>query len=374
MFFIIGICIAFFLEFLLLIKKNKSKADKVLAIWLLLMAIHQALFYHHITGKTFEIPHMLGILMPLPILHGVLLYFYVLEATGKKITSKISLLHLIPFCILILLLIPFFSLTGEEKIYIFRNEGIGYEWYLLIHQVSMIISGIAYTVWTLLLIRKHQKNIQTTFSNTDKKELQWLRYLAIGLGLIWIVAIFFDEQIIFSCIVVFVLFIGFFGINQMNIFTTSPSSNSDNENKKPIEKEQKTELNSPEKKRYAKSGVNEEMAEEIYSKLNELMPNKNLYKQENLTLSELAKQLNVHPNHLSQVINEKEEKNFYNYINSLRIKEFIRLASQQKNEKFTLMSLAQDCGFNSKSTFNKHFKAYTQKTPSEFFREQKTAV
>eukprot|EP01029_Cantina_marsupialis_P022693 TRINITY_DN5548_c0_g1_i2.p1 TRINITY_DN5548_c0_g1~~TRINITY_DN5548_c0_g1_i2.p1 ORF type:complete len:117 (-),score=8.79 TRINITY_DN5548_c0_g1_i2:205-555(-) len=116
------------------------------------------------------------------------------------------------------------------------------------------------------------------------------------------------------------------------------------------------------------------MAEEIYSKLNELMPNKNLYKQENLTLSELAKQLNVHPNHLSQVINEKEEKNFYNYINSLRIKEFIRLASQQKNEKFTLMSLAQDCGFNSKSTFNKHFKAYTQKTPSEFFREQKTAV
>ncbi|MDE5420007.1 helix-turn-helix domain-containing protein [Labilibaculum sp. DW002] len=374
MFFIIGICIAFFLEFLLLIKKNKSKADKVLAIWLLLMAIHQALFYHHITGKTFEIPHMLGILMPLPILHGVLLYFYVLEATGKKITSKISLPHLIPFCILILLLIPFFSLTGEEKIYIFRNEGIGYEWYLLIHQVSMIISGIAYTVWTLLLIRKHQKNIQTTFSNTDKKELQWLRYLSIGLGLIWVVALFFDEQIIFSCIVVFVLFIGFFGINQMNIFTTSPSSNSDNENKNPIEKEQKTELNSPEKKRYAKSGVNKEMAEEIYSKLNELMPNKNLYKQENLTLSELAKQLNVHPNHLSQVINEKEEKNFYNYINSLRIKEFIRLASQQKNEKFTLMSLAQDCGFNSKSTFNKHFKAYTQKTPSEFFREQKTAV
>eukprot|EP01029_Cantina_marsupialis_P022692 TRINITY_DN5548_c0_g1_i1.p1 TRINITY_DN5548_c0_g1~~TRINITY_DN5548_c0_g1_i1.p1 ORF type:complete len:303 (-),score=9.56 TRINITY_DN5548_c0_g1_i1:647-1555(-) len=294
MFFIIGICIAFFLEFLLLIKKNKSKADKVLAIWLLLMAIHQALFYHHITGKTFEIPHMLGILMPLPILHGVLLYFYVLEVTGKQITTKIRLLHLTPYFTLIILLIPFYTLSPEEKIYVFKNDGIGFEWFMFIHQASMIISGIAYTVWTLLLIRKHQKNIQTTFSNTDKKELQWLRYLSIGLGLIWVVALFFDEQIIFSCIVVFVLFIGFFGINQMNIFTTSPSSNSDNENKNPIEKEQKTELNSPEKKRYAKSGVNKEMAEEIYSKLNELMPNKNLYKQENLTLSELAKQLNVH--------------------------------------------------------------------------------
>lgn len=374
MFFIIGICIAFFLKFLLLIKKNKSKADKVLAIWLLLMAIHQALFYHHITGKTFEIPHMLGILMPLPILHGVLLYFYVLEVTGKKIAIKTRLLHLIPYFTLIVLLIPFYTLSAEEKIYVFKNDGIGFEWFMLIHQVSMIISGIAYTVWTLLLIQNHKKKIQSTFSNTDKKELQWLRYLSIGLGLIWLVALFFEEQIIFSCIVVFVLFIGFFGINQMNIFTTTPSLDPDDENKYPFKKEQKTELNSPEKKRYAKSGVNDEMAEEIYSKLNELMPNKNLYKQENLTLSELAKQLNVHPNHLSQVINEKEEKNFYNYINSLRIKEFIRLASQQKNEKFTLMSLAQDCGFNSKSTFNKHFKAYTQKTPSEFFREQKTAV
>lgn len=372
MFFILGICIAFFLEFLLLLKKKKSGADKVLASWLLLMAVHQALFYHHITGATYEIPHLLGVLMPLPILHGVLLYFYVLEVTGKKIRTKIRFVHLIPYFSLILLLIPFYSLSAEEKIYIFKNEGIGFEWFMLIHQVSMIISGIAYTIWTLLLIRNHKKNIQSTFSNTDKKELQWLRYLSIGLGLIWVVAVFFDEQIIFSCIVVFVLFIGFFGINQMNIFTTTIIPN--DEEKYSISQKGKRISNSTEKKRYLKSGLNEVMADQIYAKLNELMPQKHLYKKENLTLSDLAKQLDVHPNHLSQVINEKEEKNFYNYINSLRIKEFIRLASEQENEKFTLMSLAHECGFNSKSTFNKHFKAYTQKTPSEFFKEQRTVA
>ena len=182
MFFILGICIALFLEFLLLIKRNKSRADVVLAIWLFLMVIHQALYYHLISGQSFDSPHILGIILPLPLLHGVLLYFYVLEVTGKgRIKTGIRLLHFIPALVLILLAIPFFMLPAEQKVFVFQNDGIGFEWYLSIHQVSMLISGFAYSVWTLILIKKHRKNIQKRFSNTDKKELQWLRYLSIGL-------------------------------------------------------------------------------------------------------------------------------------------------------------------------------------------------
>ena len=92
-----------------------------------------------------------------------------------------------------------------------------------------------------------------------------------------------------------------------------------------------------------------------------------IFKNEDLTLSELAKTLNAHPNHLSQVINEREGKNFYNYINAIRIKEFIKLASLPENKKYTMISLAYDCGFGTKSTFNKHFKANTGKTPTQFF-------
>jgi len=108
------------------------------------------------------------------------------------------------------------------------------------------------------------------------------------------------------------------------------------------------------------------MALHIYKNLNILVKENAIYKNEDLTLVELAKQLKVHPNHLSQVINEMEGKNFYNYINSLRIKEFIKLASIQENKKYTMISLAYDCGFSTKSTFNKHFKLQTGKTPTEF--------
>ena len=123
-------------------------------------------------------------------------------------------------------------------------------------------------------------------------------------------------------------------------------------------------------KRYAKSGLNEELSVQIYSRLNEFMYDDKLYKNDNLTLTELAKCLVVHPNHLSQVINEKEGKNFYNYINSLRIKEFIRLVSLPESKKYTMISLAYDCGFSTKSTFNKHFKVNTGKTPTDFFSTQ----
>ena len=123
----------------------------------------------------------------------------------------------------------------------------------------------------------------------------------------------------------------------------------------------------PISKRYAKSGLNDEMASEIYSKLIAFMDDNAIYKNESITLTELANLLKVHPNHLSQVINEQEGKNFYHYINSLRIKEFIKLALLPENKKYTIISLAYDVGFSSKSTFNKHFKTSTGKTPTAFF-------
>lgn len=358
MFFLLGISISVFLEFLLLIKKQKSHADKILAIWLLLISLHQLYHYLFYSGELYNYPHWLGIEFPAPILHGVILFLYVLEITGHKLKKGSLWLHIVPALSTILLAIPFFRLSGEEKIMVFQSQGVGFEWYLLYHNILVTLSGLFYSIWSLILIKKHKNRIQNRFSNTDKKELQWLQYLTLGMGTIWIIAIFFDSSIIFFAVVIFVLFIGFFGINQMNIFN------------KPIESVTTVQRNtdSREVKRYQKSGLNESMSIDIYSRLQNLMKNDLLFKDNELTLSDLAKKLNVHSNHVSQVINEKEQKNFYYYINSLRIQEFIRIATLPENEKYTLLSIAYDCGFNSKSTFNKHFKIVTGKTPTDYFK------
>ncbi|MFC2443179.1 MAG: helix-turn-helix domain-containing protein, partial [Capnocytophaga ochracea] len=74
----------------------------------------------------------------------------------------------------------------------------------------------------------------------------------------------------------------------------------------------------------------------------------------------------VLPNHLSQIINQYEEKNFYDFVNSYRVEEFITLAKKDIDKNFNLLGLAYEAGFNSKSSFNQVFKKITGKTPSEF--------
>ena len=89
-----------------------------------------------------------------------------------------------------------------------------------------------------------------------------------------------------------------------------------------------------------------------------------------LTLNELAKCLEVHPNYLSQVINSLEQKSFYDLINERRVEEFIKLTEEPQTQQYTLLSIAYDCGFNSKASFNRNFKKYTGLTPSEYLKQQ----
>ena len=377
MFYLIGILLSTFLTFLLLIKKNKSKADKILLAWLFLMSIHQVFFYIVDNNGINEYPYLLGVEMPMPILHGIFLYFYTLAITGNKLKKKWHvILHFIPFLSLIILAIPFYTLSNVEKIYVFENDGAGFEWYSLYSLILISTSGFFYSIWALILVKKHQSKIQNRFSNTDKKELQWLRSLSIGYAIIWVIAVFFEGPIIFSAVVILVLFIAFFGINQLNIFYSNiaPLENNQLKPKEALEVTTENAMSLNEKKKvekYAKSGLTEQKATDIYENLKDLMVKNSYYKNEDLTLVELSKKLEVHPNHLSQVINEKENKNFYNYINTLRIEEFIQLALLPENKKYTMISLAYDCGFSTKSTFNKHFKLVTGKTPTSYINSLK---
>ncbi len=83
----------------------------------------------------------------------------------------------------------------------------------------------------------------------------------------------------------------------------------------------------------------------------------------------VSRELNIHPNTLSQVINRAEQKNFFDYINSLRVSEFKERTMKSDYQKYTLLSLAHDCGFNSKTSFNRNFKKITGKSPSEYLKE-----
>jgi AraC-like DNA-binding protein len=359
MFYLAGVGLSFFLTLLLLSKRHKSIADKILAAWLIVITFHLLLFYFF---KASLYPGLLGLGIPIPLMHGPFLYWYTRALTGRPVRHVLMLTHFVLPIAEYLYMLPFLMLTAEEKTLVFENNGIGYEAFNLFNSIAIIASGVLYIVLSSLALRKHRISIEQEFSSTDKVNLQWLQYMIYWLGTIWIFVIAGDDVLVFGAAVLFVAFIGFFGIRQAGIFHSLPASEYGNPTPAKIEVVEDL----IERKKYQKSGLSSAESQNIHHQLMHVMASEKLFCESELSLADLAARLNTQPNYLSQVINEREGKNFYDYINTLRIEEFKRLAVSPDSRKFTLMALAEASGFNSKSSFNRYFKRISGQSPSEF--------
>lgn len=109
------------------------------------------------------------------------------------------------------------------------------------------------------------------------------------------------------------------------------------------------------------------------SKLQQLMQEEHLYSSESLTLRSLAEKIDLHSNKLSWLINEVLGKNFNEYINGQRIDAFKKKALKPEYSHYSLLGIAYECGFNSKSVFNEFFKKSEGLPPSVWLKNQKTA-
>lgn len=99
-----------------------------------------------------------------------------------------------------------------------------------------------------------------------------------------------------------------------------------------------------------------------------------LYRDAELTLQSLSLRLNTTANNISRIINEATGKSFPDYLNELRIIEVKQRLENNDAEKFTLLSIAFDAGFNSKTTFNRVFKQNTGLSPKEYLNKFQNKV
>ena len=101
-------------------------------------------------------------------------------------------------------------------------------------------------------------------------------------------------------------------------------------------------------------------------RLDRILQEKQLYARPNLSLKELSAELHLPSRYISHLINRYHQKNFKEFINDYRIKAFIRKAQSPVDKHKTLLALAFEAGFNSKSTFNQVFKSQMGQSPTEF--------
>jgi len=366
MLYLAGIIISLFLLLLIFTKKGLIKTDILLGTWIIIAFLNLSAHYMFIHQLYINYPKVLIFSFTLPILHPLLLFSYIKENFGIKAVLWQNLAYLLPFIAANLIFIDAYLVDHGEAVRIIEQEGKGYEWQIKVNYILIIFSGAFFISKSFLLIGRTKK-IAGLYEAPNLEFVQkifWCRNLCIWISGIWILALTpLPEEYIYITFMLFLIWLGFTGIR--NFLFTNPKVSDQGIY---MVKEGLEALEIPEKKeiRYKKSSLHPEQANEIHERMTTFLQNEKPFKDSALSLDTLSELLEVHPNYLSEVINSMENKNFNEYINEMRIEEFISLATDPKNQRFTYLSIAYDCGFNSKASFHRNFKKIKGATPKEF--------
>jgi len=297
------------------------------------------------------------------------LYAKYLEELSEKF-SNLDLLHLLPFLLYKILLLPYYFMT-QEQILTFQNSLIIEDHplqYIILNWI-IIIQGLVYIILVLKVTKKYELRIKEMYSSISKIKLDWLKnatYLALFITIVFMIEnilqlsdIYISETFGLSSLLaaIYIYTIGYMGLSRSGVFTELAQIESMD-----LDNNIKQSYN----ERYEKSGLSIEKAEMYQKKLLSIMESEKPYMNNNLTLGDLAALLSISSHNLSEIINTKEKKNFFDFINHYRIEETKRELINPKKGNLTILAIAMDAGFNSKTSFNTLFKKYVGMTPSQY--------
>ncbi len=295
-----------------------------------------------------------------------LIYLFVITVTKEKSVFQFKwLFHFLPF-IIFTLLINYFA----PNFNILLNKYLSFDknfFFRLLIGNSLFIITIFYLTLSLKVLFKYKKNLDFYYSyKSFKISLNWVILIVLVISIGYLSMFIYSTLLIYGLInylfnplgIIIISFfivsylIGFFGYIQPDLFNL-PLNKRDNQPNTTKEK-------------YSNSKIENTTIEQVLDKLDEIMSEKKPYLKGDLTVDELAIDIGISRSVLTQILNKNLNKNFYKYINEFRIEEAKRLLLNSKYDKFSLLAIGYEAGFNSKSTFNAIFKTYVGKTPSEF--------
>ncbi len=293
------------------------------------------------------------------LLFGPTVYLFTRSILLKNKYSHKDLIHYIPALVYSIFIVIYFMIpsnavigqrikTGELSRVIHICLGFG----LMINSIYVVLS------WGVF------KN----FSKEVKKEISYELHLKFLVNFLWIITICLSFWIsmyfislsgytelersirpfIWLFLAFIILFITYYGMISPKVMQILPEI---------------------ELKKYAQSKLSIEDMDRLKVELDQIMLDKKPYLNNKLLKAELAQLLGVNNPELARLLNENIGMNFFEYVNYYRIKEFILLAKSDKAKHFTFFGLAQEAGFNSKTTFNKSFKKLMGTSPSAYFNE-----
>lgn len=344
-----------FAAILLGFTRDNRQANRFLALLLLCFSLWLIDSFYKVGGIYRQVPSFYFQPIFYSFAFGPLIYFYVKSITNASFKFKRKdLLHFIPVVIQAGL---YWFLTFQEYSYKrwFWQEVHRPMTYNLEFDFTLLSMAI-YLFFSVRLLTKYQAWLSNNFSEFSNIHLNWLRII---LSILWILSVFWAIDFIsrdfldiyrefsFSEISLgfVILLLAFGGIRQSNI----PHVNF-------------TATTLPQKQ--ATESLDQALIKEIHQRMEKHQD----FLHPSLTLQEFAKTLNTPSRTVSRHINQGLNLSFVDFVNQYRVAAIKKKIADGQLAQYTLLSIALESGFNSKSTFNRIFKKHTGSSPSEYLK------
>ncbi|MEA1877491.1 MAG: helix-turn-helix domain-containing protein [Bacteroidota bacterium] len=358
-----SLLLSLFLAVVLLSNLHQKKGGaKILGVFMLLLAVF--LFdFAWLNGNLGLQGNLVVAVVYLPVTLSLqpLLFLYVIRLVGVKKLTRRYFLHFIPSVICLLSFVLFLFFLPDEALSEIKSGPIympypaffpeGFNLFLIVFNEGLFFLQIpVYVVALLLILRKHHKRIRNHYSNLEGLSLSWfqgfiLMYL-IFLGSIMVAEYMVSVSEAVSDLIytietlIFLVFLGYFGIKQQDVLILPQES----------------------KLPYFDESREKELAEQLRKVMDDQKP----FLDTHFTISILAALMGTNRMYVSVLLNDYLGQSFYTLINNYRIDEAVKILDDAESMRYTIEGIAHSVGFQSKSTFIKHFRVKTGQTPGAY--------
>lgn len=358
--FVIAGAIALLFFFIIVFNKRNQTAQWLLAILCFLVVIncYYVFLLYKNDGSYYE-PIYSEINYATPLLYGVLLWFYARSLIHKSLRLRWSdILHFMPF----IFFVGFLSYPLISGINSQAAANYGYP------IMKLIISPI-YFILLLYTLRNHRKRLLNEFSYVDHMHHYWLNWIGYGAFVLWLVAVLgyvynwsndfstniLPDYLLISFLAVFLFILAYIGFNRTQIFQSNQEFSNESDD------QEDSVMPKPEE---------EDLSDE-FDALKIVMVTEKPFLDPKLSLSRLAEISKLPSSKLSHVINSSSNQNFFEFVNSYRVEEVKTRLNEADLNTYSILGIAEECGFNSKASFNRIFKKHTGMTPSQYISKSK---
>jgi len=317
-----------------------------------------------------QVPQLTNVYTPFLYLLAPAFYCYLQNLIAPQTHTKFKLwsYHWLGFILALVLCLPYYFLDSTTKLErLMAPSGtlehigmitIGAQTALLLY----IPFSFIYLVMALRLVAKNLTNIKSFFSNIENKDLSWIRWMVIILMIALafsVVQLFLPDS--YTDTESWELVYAVFGYSWLTLFAALTSRQSAiriDQAQSPPDSSQPAKA-----EKYRKSQLGQKEIEHIKKQLIDAMEILKLHRRPGLTLRNLADEISISQNKISQVLNNHLDKGFYDFVNGWRIQDACSIMQKQSK---SILEIAYEVGFNSKSTFNTSFKKHTSLTPTQY--------